>query len=366
VGIGERIQLGRRIVGLSQRALAEKVGVSATAISKYERNQDTPSSPVLHRLKEALDVSTEFLLRPSIVKQIGPPVCAETNCPRKSDATFGGRIQEWLERYLETEELLVSDGYGSGVGFQYPKGFPRSVGSLPEAEDAARALRDAWELGQGPIESLMELLEDRGIKVGLVDGCQGSGACRFWAQAEEAVPVITVGRNLPGDQQRLVLAMQLAFLLLRSAGAQDSALVLEGARRFARALLVPPDAARLELGEHRHTVSRYELHMLKHQYGISMESWVLRARELGILPSVAGDRLLQSMEENGGDGACEPGEAFPPERSTRLERMVMRALSEDLISERRASELLGKPFSQFAQEVAEGHDGLEVVVCGRY
>ena len=61
--IGERIKQARQASGLSQQALAEKVGVSAKAISKYERNLDTPSSDVLLRLGQALDVRLDYFFR---------------------------------------------------------------------------------------------------------------------------------------------------------------------------------------------------------------------------------------------------------------------------------------------------------------
>ncbi len=61
--LGERIKLGRKSSGLSLRALAEEVGVSAQAISKYERDQDVPSSGVLLRLARALGVRVEFFFR---------------------------------------------------------------------------------------------------------------------------------------------------------------------------------------------------------------------------------------------------------------------------------------------------------------
>jgi transcriptional regulator with XRE-family HTH domain len=65
--IGERIKIARRAAGLSQRALAKAVGVSAMAISKYERELDTPGSDVLLRLAQALGVKTEYFLRPTTV-----------------------------------------------------------------------------------------------------------------------------------------------------------------------------------------------------------------------------------------------------------------------------------------------------------
>jgi len=38
----------------------------------------------------------------------------------------------------------------------------------------------------------------------------------------------------------------------------------------------------------------------------------------------------------------------------------MQALAEDLISETRAAEILGKPLRQFLSEVSKEHDGLPV------
>lgn len=61
--IGERIRQARQASGLSQQALAEKVGVSAKAISKYERNLDTPSSDILLRLAQALGVRLDYFFR---------------------------------------------------------------------------------------------------------------------------------------------------------------------------------------------------------------------------------------------------------------------------------------------------------------
>ena len=54
--IGGRIKQARKASNLSLRKLADKIGVSAMAISKYERDQDVPSSGVLLRLSQALKV----------------------------------------------------------------------------------------------------------------------------------------------------------------------------------------------------------------------------------------------------------------------------------------------------------------------
>lgn len=57
-----RIREAREKAGLSQKALAEKVDVSAAAINQYEHGKKKPSSAVLTRLAVELGVSTDFLL----------------------------------------------------------------------------------------------------------------------------------------------------------------------------------------------------------------------------------------------------------------------------------------------------------------
>ena len=64
MNIGKRLKSIRLQAGLSQRDLAEMVGLSARAISKYERGMDTPSSADWIRLAKALGVHVEYFLRP--------------------------------------------------------------------------------------------------------------------------------------------------------------------------------------------------------------------------------------------------------------------------------------------------------------
>ena len=62
--LGARLHQARKANGLSLRALAEKVGVSAMMLSKYEREESTPSSSVLIELSKALGVRAEYFFVP--------------------------------------------------------------------------------------------------------------------------------------------------------------------------------------------------------------------------------------------------------------------------------------------------------------
>jgi transcriptional regulator with XRE-family HTH domain len=59
--IGERIKAKREQNGVTQKGLAEKVGITPSAINQFEKGEKKPSSPVLARIAEELGVSTDYL-----------------------------------------------------------------------------------------------------------------------------------------------------------------------------------------------------------------------------------------------------------------------------------------------------------------
>jgi len=338
--IGERLKGARRAAGLSQRALAEMVGVSVMAISKYERGLNTPSSPVLIRLAQALGVKTEYFLRPVTVEMTAPAFRCRSSLSVKEERAILARTKEWIERSLDVESF-----FEGAPQFAVPSSVNRHAGSLDDVERVAMDLRAAWKLGQSPIESVVEVLEDQGIKVGLVEAHDDFDGLTVWANG--AVPVIIVKRGLPGDRQRFNLAHELGHLVLEpNEGVNDE----KAAHRFAGAFLVPEAVVRFELGSKRRSLDLRELHSLKHKYGMSMQAWIYRAKDLEILSEAAATRWFREFRRRGWHRE-EPGEPVPPEKAgRRMERLVMRALVEGLISRSRAAELLGKPLARFVQE----------------
>lgn len=63
MNFGEKILKLRKERGLSQEALAEKVGTTRQAISKWENNQGFPETEKLLQLSNIFEVSTDFLLK---------------------------------------------------------------------------------------------------------------------------------------------------------------------------------------------------------------------------------------------------------------------------------------------------------------
>jgi len=60
--MGKRISALRKAAGLTQEQLAEKLGVTPQAVSKWENDQSCPDISILPRLAEILGVSCDYLL----------------------------------------------------------------------------------------------------------------------------------------------------------------------------------------------------------------------------------------------------------------------------------------------------------------
>jgi len=358
--LGERIRLARLARGWSMRELARRVGVSPQAVSNYERGGDVPSSSVLLRIAQELDKPLEFFFSRGItITEITPAFRRHACFPRQSQRHLEAHLVGVLERFALVEELV------GGGHFQFPNGFPCRVSNLEGAEQCAMQLRKAWQLGDDVISNLTALFEEHGICVSeLPSDVTGFDGCSFWAPLREpasiAIPIVAVHASIPGDRQRFTLAHELAHLLIEpepSCGAEKVV------HRFAAALLAPAPLVRDALGDRREHLSLYELHLLKHQFGISMMALILRAKELRILPETRAREMVKAFRARGWH-RHEPGDPYPREKPQRLSRLVLRALEENVISEQRAEYLLGEPVSTFTRRLSEEHGGLEAGVLG--
>ncbi|BCZ46212.1 hypothetical protein psyc5s11_22790 [Clostridium gelidum] len=63
MGISERLQKLRKQGSYSQEQLAEKLGVTRQAISKWESDQGNPDINNIVKLSEVYNVSTDYLLK---------------------------------------------------------------------------------------------------------------------------------------------------------------------------------------------------------------------------------------------------------------------------------------------------------------
>ena len=62
----DRLKAARTAKALSQVELAAKVGIHLTNISRYERGENKPTTEVLSKMADVLDVTTDYLMSGTI------------------------------------------------------------------------------------------------------------------------------------------------------------------------------------------------------------------------------------------------------------------------------------------------------------
>ena len=353
VSLGESIKLRRQILRITLRGLAEQIGVSHTTVDRYEKDKLVPDSQTLIRLSKTLQIPIASLLRPENQQiQLSHIAFRSRKMLKRDEKQINAETKEWLERYLQVERLT-----GRPRTFEMPEGFPQTIASFEEAEEAARDLRAVWDLGTDPIENLIYLLEDKGIKIGII-----SGITKFDALFTEYAGhrVIVVKENLPRARQRFSIAHELGHCLLEVGGGLDEEKAMH---RFAGAFLVPREKAIFELDETRHKFSLRELLILKEKYGLSMGAWLHRAMDLGIITPENYLGTLKFFTKKGWNRK-EPGDdSAQGERPALIEAMVLRAHAEGIISTSKAAELLNQSISTFCSVDGEPEIECSSLLC---
>ncbi len=340
MSIGQRIKISRRAEGLSLRDLEARIDnrVTAQAISKYERGESIPSSGVLIALANAFGVSVDYLASDSEVAVEAVDFRRKRLTGKREEAQVEARVLDLLERYLSVEEIL---GLPT-VAQDMPRDAPWPVlHDLIEVEQAALGVRTHWGLGLDPIPDLVEILEERGVKVlsmplANIDGL----TARARREDRNIASVIVVNRKDWGERQRFTVAHELGHMVLDVAQKLDDE---KAAHRFAGAFLMPADTLRAEVGKHRSSIGWSELFDLKGMFGVSVQALTYRCKDLGIFANPLFSRLFNEFSRRGWRSPPyrEPW-AMDSEEPRRFQRLCFRALAEGAISESRAAELLGK------------------------
>lgn len=330
--IGARIRQARLLADMTQRQLAERLRerdytVTPAAISKYENNKSYPPAQFLLLACSELGVlSTYFSHQPAKTVE-WKSFRRHSTLGKKQQEVAKQHAADLAELHIELWSLLYPD--------KFPKlPSPISVDTYAGAEQVANNLREMWDLGNRPLDNLVQTSEDRGVVViswddetGKFDGL--SGWCGDY-------PVTVINTNRTADRIRFNLAHEIGHLAMDTANAEEDEESL--VHRFAAALLVPANHAFHELGRRRYKLDWGELKMLKRKYGLSMTAWVRRAYDLGIINHSAYKTMNVELRKRGWHKE-EPVQYQGDEEPIQLKQMAQRSIAEGLVSPDRFSRI---------------------------
>jgi Zn-dependent peptidase ImmA (M78 family)/transcriptional regulator with XRE-family HTH domain len=293
--LGRRIAEARRALGWTQGQLAERAGLTQTAVSRIETGSRAVGSLELAELAELLGVSVIDLLQAGLR-------------PMLAIAARLGRFREpgAVDRSLKRAETLtgLDELLGSVLGAAPSEPAPPRLGGVGRgpAVDQGRRLagevRRALRLGDGPIVRFPELLEER-FRLD-VDFSPLPEAVDGLCVSVGARALILVGSSKPSSRQRFTLAHELAHYLVDDLdplyvderGVRARSVTEMRANAFAAHLLMPEPGVRAAIQGTADDAERAVRVALA--FGTSVSAAAYQLGNLGLLPEAVRERLIDA------------------------------------------------------------------------
>jgi Zn-dependent peptidase ImmA (M78 family) len=339
------------LAGLRKSDLAGRIGKSPTAVAAWESGAKNPMPATVSELALGLSVDPGFFaVRPDDVTATSTTphfrsLRSTSQLARDQAFAYGQLavdITASLERHVEFPELDLPN-------------VPVSTGhrDLDAPEEAARIVRERWEIGDGPAGHLVRLLENHGILVVFSPAQTASvDAYSFTSALRPVVVLNPIKRDY--YRQRFDVAHELGHLVMHGDAEPGGRTVEDQAHRFASELLMPAAEIRDLLPSTMGAHAWRTLAQLKERWGVSMQALLFRARQLGRLSDVSYRNAMTTISSRGWR-RDEPGLIRTIEQPSLLPRSV-ELLVQEGIDERLLVEQCRVPYDIFRTVVSRQPD----------
>ena len=276
-----RLREARLMRRLSMEKLSELTGSTITkqSISRYEKGIMHPKSKALAALSRALGISEAYLEGHGVgIDMPALRTSADGFLTEEQITAIEAKLSFWAERYIKKERRANRQ-----TSFTNPLQ-NISASSPDKIIQAADTLREQWRCGDGPISSVLRLLERKGIKILLTELPENVLGLSTWADKKHPLIVIdSQPQKTTTEQIRFTACHELAHLLLTFP--DDSKLTVEKrCNIFASFFLFPKATFIEEMGAPtRSRLTIDELADLKTTYGISVAAQVHEAWDIGMI-----------------------------------------------------------------------------------
>lgn len=255
---------------LTARALSERANITVVSLSQIRTGKQVPQEGTVRRIADVLSYPTEFFYSGDIDTLPAEAVSfrslsSVTQRERKA-AIAAGAIA-----------YLVSDWLHLKYRLPEPKLIDASQERDPVA--AARALREAWGLGEKPVSNLIKLLEAKGVRVfSLCENTKNVDAFSCWRNDE---PFIFLNTFKSTERSRFDAAHELGHLVLhRHGGSNQGSQAETEANAFASSFLMPRADV---ISEMPNVYSLRQVINGKRRWGVSAAALIYRIHKLGLL-----------------------------------------------------------------------------------
>lgn len=311
--LGEVLTTARRASGKTQGELAEAVGITQAALSRYENGLRDPDEATLEALARELGVTTRFIQHAGRVRG-AMAVDAHMRRRGTAQATIWKRLEARLNMYRMHASLLAEE-----VRIRSEQRLPTFDPIETRPEDAARLVRMQWGLPVGPVRNLVGWIEAAGCLV--IEEDFGTTRVDGMSQWVNDTPLIFINSAVPTDRKRLTLAHELGHLALHSVEVTED--VEDQANAFAAELLMPLEVIRPQLRGLRVDA----LFDLKREWGVSMGALIERAYRAGLLNATQRTAMWKALSARGWRTREPLSDELAPEQP-RLSEQIASALGQ--------------------------------------
>ena len=346
-----RLSSARKMAGMSLQKLSDALGnvVSKQSLNKYEKGVMKPDSSLLVKLSRVLNVPVDyFFSEPTVTVELTNPDYRKHSSRISSTqkAAIEEKSRNLLEKYLELERLLNLNEKPSYFKFE------KEINTVPDAEEAAKKLRENWKLGYDPIPDVIAMLEDKGYKVIEVDAPKNFDGLS--AEADGIKVIVLNGSLYVGNncRKRFTALHELAHQSLKFPEGMDHKAKEKLCHIFANTVLYPTEMAEKELHFERFHFFENELILIKERWGISISAIFQTALRLGIISNYV-FRNLNINYRSRGYHVDEPGKFLSQEKPVRFIRLVYFALGKELISVNEAAYYTGESVWKFRKSLKQ-------------
>lgn len=342
---GERLKEARLSLGLFKKALGDIVGITGTAITRYEEGEDKPTREKLSVLSARLGFPEEFFLRPAWQEKLEPVFWRSRAAESKHAREMTEQRMKWICETFHFLEQEVDFPKLDMPTLSLPDDFRLLTGEM--IENAADQVRQCWNLRHRPIPDVTLALENAGVPVVNLDiaSDKQDGFCFHSPSLGRPFVGINV-YQISCARARYDASHELGHLILhRKVTLQqerDSALkklIEQQAHRFAGAFLFPREAFLAEVGY----PSLDYFCDLKKRWGLSIAAMVFRACDLGLIDEVEKGVMYQGMGRRRWRGPLREPFDGPSEMALERPRMLRRGI-ETVLNEN----IFGRPAIQGA------------------
>jgi Zn-dependent peptidase ImmA (M78 family)/DNA-binding XRE family transcriptional regulator len=352
--VGARLREAREGRGVSAASLAEMLSLTRAAIYQYESDEQSPRPSIMERICAVLNLPTAFFVRPITNDKTGLIFYRSLSGTKQQARARVERRLGWVHDIADALREHIDFPRPNIPEFDLPSD-PLQL-SQDEIETIAADARKHWELDNGPLGSVVNLLEKNGAIISRDDFLADEvDALSQWRNLDGVPYFLLNDRKRSAARSRMDLCHEIGHVLLhRKLSREDFVrhhrLVEDQAFRFGGAFALPLESFVAELETGSLTLDFFQ--ELKTTWKMSVGMMIKRTEDLGLLTETQAQRLWQKRARNGWHLREPLDDELPIESPRLLPKAIHMAVDNKALS--RQSLLAACPFAPNDIEVLGG------------